>query len=47
MGVYGMPGNSASLPNPVGRSPPSGNTLSQTITFTNQDQSSATNVPGS
>jgi hypothetical protein len=44
MGVHGVPPLPATFPNPVGMGPSSGNTLTQTITFTYQDQSAATNL---
>ena len=44
MGVHGVPPLPTTFPNPVGMSPSSGNTLSQTITFTYQDQTAATNL---
>jgi hypothetical protein len=44
MGVHGVPPLPSTFPMPAGMSPPSGNTLSQTLTFTYQDQSSAANL---
>jgi len=44
MGVHGVPPLPSTFPNPLGMSPPSGNVLASTITFTYQDQSSATNL---
>ena len=44
MGVHGVPPLPSTFPNPVGMSPSSGNTLSQAITFTYQDQSTAANL---
>jgi len=44
MGVTGVPPLPSTFPNPTGMSPSSGNTLSQTITFTYQDQTSAANL---
>ena len=44
MGVHHVPGAPITYPNPVGLSPASGNTQSQTLTFTYQDETSATNL---
>jgi hypothetical protein len=44
MGVRGVPPLPTAFPKPVGLNPPSGTTLNQTITFTYQDQSAATNL---
>jgi len=44
MGVRGVPPLPSTFPNPLGMSPSSGNALASTITFTYQDQSSATNL---
>jgi len=44
MGVHAVPPLPATFPNPTGLSPSWGNTLAQTITFSYQDQSSATNL---
>jgi hypothetical protein len=44
VGVHGVPPLPAAFPKPTGLSPSSGSTLSQTITFTFQDQSSASNL---
>jgi hypothetical protein len=44
MGVHNVPGGLITYPNPVGMSPPSGNTQTPTLTFSYQDQTSATNL---
>jgi len=44
MGVHGVPPLPSTFPNPVGMSPSSGSGLTQTVTFTYQDQSNATNL---
>jgi hypothetical protein len=44
MGVHGVPPLPAIYPNPVGMTPSSGSTQSQTITFTYEDESSAANL---
>jgi hypothetical protein len=44
IGVHGVPPLPSTLPNPVGLTPTSGNSLGQTITFSYQDQSDARNV---
>ena len=44
MGVHGVPPLPSTFPNPVGMSPSSGSTLNQTITFTYQDQTTASNL---
>jgi len=44
MGVLGVPPLPSTFPNPIGMNPASGNGLTSTITFTYQDQSSATNL---
>jgi hypothetical protein len=44
MGVHNVPGAAVTYPNPVGMNPSSGNTQTQTLTFTYQDQTSATNL---
>jgi hypothetical protein len=44
VGVHGVPPLPSTFPNPVGMSPSSGSTATQTITFTYQDQTSATNL---
>jgi len=44
MGVHTVPGAVVTYPNPVGITPASGNTPAQTITFSYQDQSDATNL---
>jgi len=44
MGVHGVPPLPSTFPNPIGMSPSSGNGLNQTLTFTYQDQSNATNL---
>ena len=44
MGVHAVPPLPSTFPNAVGMNPSSGNTLTQTITFTYQDQSAATNL---
>ena len=44
MGVHGVPPLPATFPNPTGMNPASGSGLTQTLTFTYQDQSNATNL---
>jgi hypothetical protein len=44
MGTYGVLPLPGVFPNPVGLSPPSGNTATQTITFTYQDLTSSSNL---
>ena len=44
MGAYGVPGGTASFPNPVSSSPAGGVTSAETFTFKYQDQSNATNL---
>jgi len=44
MGVHAVPPLPSTSPNPIGMSPSSGNTSSQIITFTYQDQSTASNL---
>jgi hypothetical protein len=44
MGVYGVRPLPSAFPRPVGLTPSWGNSLSQTITFTYQDQSAASNL---
>jgi len=44
MGAVGVPPLPSTFPNPIGMNPSSGNTLTQTVTFSFQDQSAATNL---
>ena len=44
MGVHTVPPLPSTFPSPIGMSPPSGSASTQTITFTYQDESAATNL---